>query len=531
MLHKHTDLFDNLAKARAKARAENKNLRIWRMYLCVYGDGFQTRKLSTTGLDGLYLAFGNKAFDSRTVGDIHELGLVPPGVSLVKYFDHLFVPQIQGLNRFLCFLVSFYLPLPLELENGVLLSKSQQESLLGLDENDLIFVTGGMGVYNADMVDAQKFAAAKGVGNATKPDRMSHAARSQKDERNSACIDMSLLWDDSIFGDLRKTLQQLRHIRSRLAKIGRKGVRKKLLSIFGLQLFASPGESIEFDPTRNIPPEPLHSEVLGVLRSFFIQFWHLLTDEGKRRVNQAFREVLLPQHWNLLRALELSSEGKLTTGAMDLLHLAQVAPFALRDFLVGPSDDSYFVRSAVTEGRARKQQIYAALVSVSRELFFIYCRKRPASTPEEDRDSAQELHEVVRHTRTALDGEAFPGRFSNSPNYLTGVHYREAAQDQGHPRLLSVALQEMKHGTFKKRVPSLSGRNDSVELLQMSNSLQAVRFLRRVVQQGALDHPAVKKLPDQVRRFLASGNPRLEELLSPLTEDSKGYNAHFCARN
>ena len=124
----------------------------------------------------------------KTVDDVHALAMVPPGVDLTKALN-VFVPEIQSL------------------QNGWLLSEQEQLGLPGKYrdiEQYRIFVTGGVGVGQADMVDAAVFSAHLGVG-ANKCDRSSQATKA----------DISQASEYSVGGENRKTLQQLRELRKR----------------------------------------------------------------------------------------------------------------------------------------------------------------------------------------------------------------------------------------------------------------------------------------------------------------------------
>ena len=190
--------------------------------------------LCSLGLDGIYVSWGNVPFDVKKLTDIHVWSISSPGVSLVSIMKAVCVPQIKVL------------------QNGVMLTEEQQKRLprkWGNTDRVMVFVCGGMGVLKADMVDACVGAAHKGHGSVTHPDRMSKATRS----------DISNVSFDVI--DNKKTLQQLRKARE-----DQEGGVNRTIEEMGFQGWTGPCEKIELDSCSGVIAEPVHSELLGVIR-------------------------------------------------------------------------------------------------------------------------------------------------------------------------------------------------------------------------------------------------------------------------
>ena len=77
-----------------------------------------------------------------------------------------------------------------------------------------------------------------------------------------------------------------------------------------------------------------------------------------------------------------------------------------------------------------------------------------------------------------------------------------------------------RHGFLKVATRNTSGRDVAVELLQYANSRQAIHFLRRLIETGSKEHPAITRLPGHIQDFLFSDDQALHALLQPKSSKS-----------
>lgn len=484
-LHDFSTLYANLDAARAEATRSGRELRVVRAPVVWYSDGFPAFRRKMMSLEALYFSWGNLPFATRTLEDIHVLGFVPEGANLM---DCLKIALRHEIIR---------------LENGFLMTNEEAALIPGVDTTkELVFVCGGVALFKLDMVAAQHMAASKRPGKADHSDRMSHVHR---DDLGNLEYDIRAN---------RKTVQQVRDLREKLAveEVSSEEVARRLQEM-GLHEWDSVVEYLKADAHSQIPPEPLHSELLGIVRLAFQKLLEELTEGGIARLNEAFTNQPLPLGWLPLPELRLATTtGKLSTGAVDILHFTKLAPFALKDLLalppVGAGDPRQVMQHdfsrlpRVTFKRAAKEKyeagdrgkkLYPLFVALAESVTSVLAPDRAAGSPAAENESADKLNAAIVHARGLLK-ECWPDACSK-PNFFTGLHYRESAILFGCTQLLNAALEEIKHTIFKETVPGTSGREVAVDLARYANVLQAVRLIHA----GHYRHPAVMALPPTIR--------------------------------
>lgn len=181
----------------------------------------------------MYWSWGNVPFDDKCIDDIQVLALVPAGANLVHAMK-FYIGQIQTF------------------QDGFTLTEEEQKRL-GPDfdfNKTTIFVTAGVGIIKADMVDAQKSLASRSAGRALSFDRMSHARRSDIANPRAEVVP--------------KTLQQTRLLRARVEEARTAGEREALLKGYGVHAHTGVAEHLKMNGSLHVPPEPMHSELQGV---------------------------------------------------------------------------------------------------------------------------------------------------------------------------------------------------------------------------------------------------------------------------
>ena len=225
----------------------------------------------------------------------------------------------------------------------------------------------------------------------------------------------------------------------------------------------------------------------------------------------------------------LSRKGTVSAGAIEMAHLVVMAPFAMSQLtFVAPVAGRHGNQTHLTLTEEANLQhstsnkaklmadIYKLFVAMARSCAAVFGKGFIREGDREVQGSGlwkvSSLDTAIRDTRRRLS-ELWPAYFSNRPNMIAGLHFKETAERFG--RILAVPKEETKHAFFKQAVRSTSGRKTALELLQHANTYEAVAFLRRLVEARHWEHPFLKKLPPVIQTFIKSDNKGLYALLQP----------------
>lgn len=471
-------LFANLEDARSKG------LRIVRMGLCLFGDGFGfLNGAKPMSSNGCYISWLND--ELTDLSQLDCIGQYP-----------------KGLNHMDCW--SVWEPDILQIQAGFTVQLT----------HETVFVCGGIGLIKADQPQAQQFAGCLSQ-NANYPDRFSNVHKSQLGDLT---IDL---------GAIRKTQQQLREFRSAQKAQPKSAAVKGQLQDAGLCVRPSvfEGRQFQFDVTTQIPPEIYHSLVIGLGGALIRKSLLEMTAKGAEAFVAAFENQPLPPNWNPLVTPKLSTQKdkKLMMGAEDIKHFIQIAPFALRGDILKPARNKSDGRITYTDEAAAKYSksgqtklFYNAYCDLAKCYKCVFAKTRKSGSPDADTTSLNELDFSIVASITSLQAN-WPGEFL-TPNVNTVRHLRESTRNYGVASLLNVMLEEMLHGRYKRRAPSTSGRDSLVEVMQYENFRQAAQFLQDILSDldSARSHPAILRLPESIRSELLNPSDRtLRDLLQP----------------
>jgi hypothetical protein len=299
-IHRHpTNNFDYSTLFSNLAEAEKDGIQVVRAFIQIYLDAFpilSSRKNASS--NAIYISFGNL--------DQEELQ------RLDNYFCIGHFPK--GVNKHECF--KGWMSEFVKIQNGFRFYLSNAKKL--------VFICGGIGIGKFDMPEAQTQAGALQQG-ANFPDRFSYV---HKDQLGSLDFDLK---------DNRKTLQQIRAIRSKQAAEPRDAGVASMLQDSGLNEAPSwlENPALHFDVTQQIPPQTCHSELLGIAGKALTLFLGELTPTGRRRLREAMDEQVRPPHWENVGPLCTDLNGNLRGGAEDIRRNMQL--IVLLSLICSPS--------------------------------------------------------------------------------------------------------------------------------------------------------------------------------------------------
>jgi hypothetical protein len=425
---------------RAVRDAESKGIRVLRLFVELYIDGFGTWRKVQYSPDGIYISFGNESRQTRNqLDNIHCLGMKPPNTNM----NDCLAPIVEDLKK---------------LQTGFLVTVA----------GHLVFVIGGLGIVKADMPQAQELAGCMSMS-CGRPCRMCHV------QKGADLGDM----------DVPATESRVRSIWTKMECREAQCDDSNALTDTGLAKEASILEDRQlcFDETVGIPTEPLHSELSGISKLALSLLVASLTVKFRRKLSLALARLKTP--WKTqLPPFELSRKGSVKMNAEQVCRVIQVLPFLLT--APSPHGDGrprewlqkhMFTSEACAAFEAKIgsrfcTEVRLAFIAVAASNVMVFAEERT-----NDMCSLKELDESVRTARRTLQ-EVFGDTFER-PNTHAGLHLVDAADRFAVPKNCDVRMYETKHGPFKRVMARSNGRGVEKQMMMWSNTRQALCFLAR----------------------------------------------------
>ena len=270
-----------------------------------------------------------------------------------------------------------------------------------------------------------------------------------------------------------------------------------------------------FDPTRQIPPEPLHAELIGISLLAVSKLVLMLTEKWRAALSAHLR-VLHNTAWpNLsLQSLVLSRRQRVKLNAEEVCRVVQLLPFAL----TWPSSDrigdwlqpTMFSASAATEMQARCGTTYCAQI---REAFLALATSNAsvfAAQRETGSASLRALQTDIDTARQALQN--ILGADMNRPNsHTTRAHLVDAVDMFGVAKNFDCRTLETKHAPFRHFIHRSSSHKVETQMMEWANMRQALTLLA-LSAQGHFTGEQSRRIPAEVLA-LVQEDPVFAQLL------------------
>jgi hypothetical protein len=360
------------------------------------------------------------------------------------------------------------------------------------------------------MPQAQSLAGCK-AQSATEPCRLCHVQQGADlgDVNFAAAEQARVLWE----------------VRADRAAVASKS--RSSLADAGLAVNPSPLETaaLAFDTTRQIPPEPLHAELLGISLLTLSLLCGWLTGRWLNALSAILSNMTTP--WSTeLPTLVLSRRGRIKLDAEQVCRAVQLLPFALSwpraDRITDWLEPGMFSATARLElqdrlGSTFCSAIREAFVALAQSNATIFTDERPSGT-----DWLADLQQNVNAARETLCNVF--GDTMNRPNtHTTVAHIADSADMFAVPKNFDVRTLETKHGAFRRFIARSNNRFVERQIIDWANVKQAMHYLAR----GGELNPALAHLvPDNVLEALHT-DPVFDQLLErvPTSDLHGGHDA------
>lgn len=267
-----------------------------------------------------------------------------------------------------------------------------------------------------------------------------------------------------------------------------------------------------FDPTRQIPPEPLHAELIGISLLAVSKLVLMLTDKWRVTLSANLRMLHKTAWPNLpFQSLVLSSRQPVKLNAEEVCRVVQLLPFAL----TWPTNDrigdwlqpTMFSASAATEIEhrcgtdycARIRKAFLALATSNASVF--------AAQRETGSASLRALQTDIDTARQALQNML--GADMNRPNnHTTRAHLVDAVDMFGVAKNFDCRTLETKHAPFRHFLHRSSSHKVETQMMEWANMRQALTLLA----QGQFSAEQSHRIPGEVLA-LVQKDPVFAQLL------------------
>ena len=251
----------------------------------------------------------------------------------------------------------------------------------------------------------------------------------------------------------------------------------------GLALSASVLEDVDlvFDHTRQLPPEPLHAELLGISLLVFSTLVSMLKNQWRNALSAHLLCISTP--WEeKLPSLALSKRERVKMNAEQVSRAVQLLPFALcwptKDRIGDWLEPRMFSEKAHAELQARVGTGYC---SELRRAFLFLATSNAAVFAESRASGTGSLVEMQSHVTASRQafGTLF-GTLLDRPNaHTTAAHMVQSADDFALPKNFDVRTYETKHGPFRRFISGSSSRVVERQMMEWANIQQALTYLAR----------------------------------------------------
>jgi hypothetical protein len=395
-------------------------------------------------------------------------------------------------------------------------------------EGKLYFIVGGLGIVKADMPAAQALAGCLHQ-NAGEPCRMCRVTKGTD------------LGDPAFDARMHtRTVWQADAVRA-ACLAGEKDAHADT----GLSVLPSALEdrTLVFDRFAQIPPEPLHAELLGISLLALSLLMNMLTHKWLGFLSKNLQRIKTP--WPELPALKLSKRQRAKLNAEQVCRVLQLLPFVLTSPRAsdGRVEDwlkpTFFTKKALVDLEARVGRtsfiplLRQAFVALAQSNALVFAEERPAGA-----EFLEELQTAVNATRTTMR-HVFGSTFDRPNAHTTAAHVADSADRFGVPKNWDVRTLETKHAPFKRFISNTNNQVVERQMMMWANIKQAAVYLARggkptndLITDQVWEHmqsdPVFAQLLDRTTTTDPHGSAETADLSDAVTvvgeQQSQGYN-------